>query len=265
VDGEEGGAPQSESFLTVLERQGDKLVTKGQVGGLGPNETIQSVRFTGDTAYVVTFRQTDPLYVLDLADPAAPRVLGELKVTGFSSYLHPVADDRLVGVGQSADDEGRTQGLQVSLIDVADPAKPSLVDRESVRNGYSNAEHDHRAFLWWGASEVAVVPASAWTEVAGSEGGAGENFSGAIVYRITRSSVEEKGRITQTGHLPEAGQASGQTSEGEGAVAPDFVGVAPEIMRSVVVGDTLYTVSPLGVMASDLDSLEETGWALLPR
>ncbi|OON33252.1 hypothetical protein BSA16_01360, partial [Micromonospora sp. Rc5] len=88
------------------------------VTGLGRGERIHSVRYLGPTGHVVTFRRTDPLYTLDLTDPAAPRVTGELKITGYSAYLHPAGPGRLLGVGQEADADGRAQGLQVSLFDV---------------------------------------------------------------------------------------------------------------------------------------------------
>ena len=78
----------------------------------------------GPQAYIVTFRQIDPLYALDLSDPTDPKALGELKITGFSSYLHPVGDNLLLGIGQEADQDGRTEGLQISLFDTSDPTDP---------------------------------------------------------------------------------------------------------------------------------------------
>ena len=79
---------------------------------------------SGDTAYVVTFRQTDPLYTIDLSNPEAPKVLGELKILGYSAYLHPIDDGLLLGIGQDADEQGRTKGTQVAVFDVSDPANP---------------------------------------------------------------------------------------------------------------------------------------------
>jgi len=119
-----GFSEQSESFITVLEAQGEDLVEVGRVGNMGRGERIFAVRFMGPTAYVVTFRQVDPLYVVDLRDPTAPAVTGELKIPGFSSYLHPVGDGLLLGVGQDATDQGRTLGAKVSLFDVSDPTNP---------------------------------------------------------------------------------------------------------------------------------------------
>ena len=121
------GAP-TESQVAVLERQGGQLVEVGSVGGLGKGEQIYAVRFIGPVGYVVTFRQVDPLYTLDLSDPRSPRVVGELKIAGYSAYLHSAGDARLIGVGQDADEQGMTRGAQVSLFDVGDPAAPARLD-----------------------------------------------------------------------------------------------------------------------------------------
>src|SRR5690606_12863950 len=90
------GDEQSESMITVLEQQGDALAAVGQVGDMGKGERIYSVRYAGDVAYVVTFRQVDPFYTVDLSDPAAPKVVGELKIPGYSSYLHPIGDGLVI-------------------------------------------------------------------------------------------------------------------------------------------------------------------------
>ena len=120
------GAQQgsSQSHVTVLRRQGATLAPIGRVSGLGQGQRIYSVRFIGDVGYVVTFRQVDPLYTIGLADPTAPKVLGQLELLGYSAYLHPIADGLLLGVGQDATPEGRTKGVQVSLFGVGDPAHP---------------------------------------------------------------------------------------------------------------------------------------------
>ena len=119
-----GFGAEAESKVTTLTAGDRRLVQRGQVGGLGRGERIYAVRFIGDVGYVVTFRETDPLYTVDLCDPPGPRVRGELKIPGYSAYLHPVADDLLLGVGQEATEDGRVQGLQFSLFDVSDLARP---------------------------------------------------------------------------------------------------------------------------------------------
>ena len=148
----------SESFVTVLEDEGGALKQVGQVGNLGRNEDIYAVRYIGDKAYVVTFRRTDPLYVIDLSDPTDPTTEGELKITGFSAYLHPVGEDLLLGVGREATTRGIITGAKVSLFDVSDPSDPRTLDTLVLEGGYSEVEWDARAFLWWEPQKLAVVP-----------------------------------------------------------------------------------------------------------
>jgi Beta propeller domain len=155
------GAQQSESVVTVLRPQDGELAEIGSVRGLGVTEQIYAVRFLGTQAYVVTFRQTDPLYVVDLSDPTNPVVTGELKIPGYSAYLHPVGDGLLLGVGQDADLDGRTLGTQMSLFDVSDPANPVQLSTLQI-GGSSEAEWDHKAFLFWPEDGTIVIPTSPW-------------------------------------------------------------------------------------------------------
>ena len=128
-----GSGREAESYVTTLRLAGGNLVQAGRVGGLGKGERVYSVRFVGDTGYVVTFRQIDPLYTLDLSQPERPRVLGELKIPGYSAYLHPIGEDLLLGVGQDADDDGRALGTQLSIFDVSDLRKPDAAAHRAPR------------------------------------------------------------------------------------------------------------------------------------
>jgi hypothetical protein len=188
----------SSSGVTILRADGDELVAAGAVGDLGIDEQIFGVRFVGDVGYVVTFRQTDPLYVIDLSDPAAPSVEGELKITGYSAYLHPVSDRYVVGVGQEATLEGTTVGTKVSLFDVGDPSNPLEVDRWVLERSSSQVEWDHKAFLWWEPESAAVVPVQSWQ---------GGQF-GAVALDVGDGTLSERGRITQ-GRPSESGPRPG--------------------------------------------------------
>ena len=189
--GEPWDSETSESQVVVLEQQGRRLTEVGKVGNLGRGERIFSVRFAGDTGYVVTFRQVDPLYVLDLSDPVAPTVASELKIPGFSTYLHPIGDGLLIGVGQDADDTGRTRGTKVSLFDVSDPADPTELDVIVFPNAHSEAEWDHRAFLYWAPEEMVAIPLTRY-DYDDSE----ESFFGAVALRVNRDGVAELGRVS---------------------------------------------------------------------
>ena len=135
------------SCLTVLN---ESLETVGELRGIAPGEDIYAARFMGDTAYLVTFYQTDPLFVLDLSDPASPRVTGELKIPGFSSYLHPYAENLLIGIGTAGDENGATGQLKISLFDVGNMQEPkeiSAVVFDDRAFSDSAAQYDPRAYL----------------------------------------------------------------------------------------------------------------------
>lgn len=231
----------SESFVSVLEERAGALAQVGQVGGLGRNERIYAVRFLGDLGYVVTFRQVDPLYVLDLRDPTKPRITGELKIPGYSAYLHPIGNGLLVGIGQEVTEDGRRAGSQLSLFDVSDPANPKQVQRQQlgVAGSSSAVEFDHHAFLWWAPTNLAVVPV-----VQNDQNGASSVAAGL---RVTTGAIAEVGRARH----PSTQQPNGRT-------------VTPQITRSVVVGDRLFTVSDAGILASALDTLADLTWVPHP-
>ena len=152
-----------ENHIKVLRPKEGILEEIGTITGLGIDERIFAVRFMGPQAYIVTFRQIDPLYALDLSNPTNPKALGELKITGFSSYLHPVGENLLLGVGQEADQDGIIEGLQISLFDTSDPTDPRRVnqlllqdildldeaDNIETSGSSSPVERDHRAFLFY--------------------------------------------------------------------------------------------------------------------
>ena len=186
----------SDSQVRVLSTAGNELVEVGSVGDIGRGEQVQSVRFVGDIGYVVTFRQIDPFYTIDLSDPANPTILGELKIPGFSSYLHPISDTMVLGVGSDADDDGRITGSKVSLFDVSDLAAPREVAVWTAPDGWNDVGWDHRAFLWWAPENLAVIPVTVWND-----------WSGAIVLRVADGAIAEVGRVD---HIVD-GEAPGQT------------------------------------------------------
>ena len=306
------GADESESALTTLRVEGDALVRVGQVGDMGRGETIRSVRYVGDTAYVVTFEQIDPFYTVDVSDPANPQVMGELEILGYSGYLHPVGDDLVLGVGQDATEDGATTGAKVTLFDVSDPANPVDVANWTDDGATADVEWDHRAFLYWEPERLALLPLS--------DGQSG--FFGAVGFDIGAHSISERGRITNTqGGEPDDGSCTQITeqllretgneeftdlilgvyvrvcgpNDQPGDVAGssceqlpieqvgDFVGgevelgeeIAPpgstidlcypneggdQIVRSLVIGDEVWTLSQGGLRSSAIETLAPTGF-----
>jgi len=239
-----GSSDVPDTAVVTMQRKGDELVQVGAVDGLGKNERVYAVRFIQDKGYVVTFRRVDPLYVVDLSDPTDPKVKGELKINGYSAYLHPIGKDLLLGVGQDATDEGRTLGTQVSVFDVSDPSDPRRLARLTFDDAYSEAEWDHHAFLWWAPEEIAVLPLQRWSwdERSGKE----DYFSGAAVLTATSTRVKQIGEVRHP-------NVNGSECEDCGIWTPP-------ITRSLVIRDTLFTFSDMGVLASDLDTLDDVAW-----
>ncbi|MGH3716084.1 MAG: beta-propeller domain-containing protein [Micromonosporaceae bacterium] len=233
-----GGAaqPRSQSAVYVLAHDGKKLTTVGRLGGLGKSERIYAVRFSGPVGYVVTFRQTDPLYTVDLRDPRSPKLLGELKIPGFSAYLHPAAAGRLIGVGQEANEQGQVQGTQVSLFDVSDLSAPRRLAQYHVKAGHSEAEYDPHAFLYWPKTGLLVIPVVSYGAER-AEPDKGEPVVGALVLKLSGDSFTEVGTIAHPNQ--------------------DYRGA---VRRSLIIGDTLWTVSSAGLLANDAETLQKQAW-----
>jgi Beta propeller domain len=254
ADGPPAGAQASSSAVYVLSARGPVMRLAGHIAGLGPTERIYAVRFMGPIGYVVTFRQTDPLYTLDLSDPAQPRVRGAVALTGYSAYLHPASGTRLIGIGRKADAMGHVGGTQVSLFDVSDLATPTRLATFALTAAISSAEFDPHAFLYWPAAHLMVVPLEATgrtAEASVTPGGAAQSpdapQSGALVLRIGDSGITETGFITQ----PETTNTTGY---------PGY----PPIERSLIIGQTLWTISTAGARASDLTTLRQQEWIPFP-
>jgi uncharacterized secreted protein with C-terminal beta-propeller domain len=221
-EGLSGG--ESETFVTVLATDGDRLTRIGRLGDIGRGEDVYAVRFFDSVGYIVTFRQIDPLHVIDLSDPAAPRLAGELEIPGYSAYLHPVGDGLLLGVGQGVRD-GAPSGVQVSLFDVRDPAAPKRLDLVDLGGGISTeVETDHHAFAFDPASGLAVIPVDSWRGT--------HQVGGAIGVRVTDGGLARTAR----------------TDDGRGAAAAT--------RRAVIDGGVVYTVSERGVGVHDASTLE---------
>ncbi len=233
----------NESFVTVLREEEGELTMVGQVGELGKGEEIKSVRYIGDVGYVVTFRQTDPLYTVDLSDHENPKVAGELKINGYSAYLHPLGEDHMIGVGFDGTDEGQLLGVQVSLFDISDINAPTRTDSVALGDfGWTEVAFDHKAFLYWEPTDLTVFPVESysWDEEMGTESW----FMGAAGYTITpEAGIEPLGTIT---HMTDPNDP---WQDGN-----------PSLRRSLVIGDLLYTVSESGLKASALADLSDQAW-----
>jgi uncharacterized secreted protein with C-terminal beta-propeller domain len=239
------GRATTENHLFVLNGTLDVV---GSIEGMAPGESIQAVRFLGERAYVVTFEQIDPFFVLGLADPTEPVILGELKIPGFSQYLHPISDTHVIGIGVETsmpDPTGRItrSGFKVSLFDVADVANPREVAKDVVTglSVYSEAQWDHHAFLWIGARDLLVLPIQVYE---GSwEKGTTTYWQGVYVWKVTAAGgVERVGSISHEGTQDASSGNYGSWHE--------------QVRRSLYIGQNLYTVSETTIQANDLATLD---------
>ncbi|MFD2672543.1 beta-propeller domain-containing protein [Marinicrinis sediminis] len=246
----------------------------GSVEDLAPGERIYSVRFMGEKAYVVTFKQVDPLFVLDMANPASPKVLGELKIPGYSDYLHPYDEQHLIGFGKDTielpvrDSNGKqidTQayytGMKIALFDVSNFEQPREVDHVIIgdRGTYSELLHNHKALLMNAKHDIMAFPVTVM-EVKGAKVDAygfpayGEQvYQGAYVYHIDpEKGFTLKTRITHQ----EAGSADNQE-----AVYHEYMN---HIERILYIDDVLYTLSKKQIKATDLNDYSDIGTIDIP-
>jgi len=214
----------------------------GSLTGMAPGERIFSARFLGERAYLVTFRRVDPLFVLDVSDPRAPKVLGFLKMPGVSDYLHPFDATHILGLGQ-ADPEGsgRLRGIKLSLFDVADVDHPAEVASVTIgtatnESAWSEATYDHRAFLLVPDPSLVVIPASIYRY----DGSSSSWWQGAYVFDVNvTSGLRIRGTIA---HMDSSDGMSWWLNQ---------------VRRSLYIGDFLYTVSDSLILGNRIDTLAE--------
>ncbi|WP_437755717.1 beta-propeller domain-containing protein [Sorangium sp. So ce1389] len=181
--------PEAHNTVASLKQEGGELVVKGMIDHLAPGEDIRSARFYGDVGYVVTFKKTDPLYTLDFSLPEAPRVRGELKIPGFSTYMHMIDAGHVMSIGYDADDQGDFayfQGIMLQIFDVTNLDDPKLTHKEVIgtRGSSSDAATDHLAFNYFAQRGLLGLPMVICKGGDGGEFGDTMTFSGLLVYKV---------------------------------------------------------------------------------
>lgn len=183
--------PTVESQVSVMSlTPSGNLVRAGTVEHLAPGEDIRSVRFEGDRGYVVTFKKTDPLFVLDLKQPDAPKLLGELKIPGFSTYMHRIDQTHLLSIGFDANDHGNFayfDGVILQLFDVTDPLRPELLFKEKIgtRGSSSEAATNHLAFNYFAERGLLALPMTICEGGGDGRNGDQLTFGGLLVYDVS--------------------------------------------------------------------------------
>ena len=235
----------------TLDGQMNKL---GELTGIAKDEQIFSARFLGTKLYLVTFEQVDPLFVIDLSDARNPKILGELKITGFSSYLHPYDETHIIGVGKEADEKtGRALGLKIALFDVSDVSNPKLVDKFEIGGQGSDSEvlNDHKAFLFDKKTGLLVIPVYEREDFETFDfapRGENKTWRGVYVFNVSDKGFELKGKIQHSNSYEDYWNWSSSTS----------------VLRSLYMDDYLYTVSKKFIKVNNLNSLDLVGEVKLP-
>jgi hypothetical protein len=252
-----GHAPdaKSHSTMSILERKGNSLVLTGKVDNIAPSEDIRSVRFDGSRGFVVTFKKTDPLYVFDLGDPNAPRISGELKIPGFSTYMHMMDASHLLTIGYDAADQGSFawfQGVMLQVFDVSDMNNPQLAHKELIgtRGSSSEALADHLAFNYYAPKNILALPMTICEGGDGLSGyGTNMTFSGLIVYDVTAAGgFSKRGQVSH----PTDTAGNGYSSTG---CSNWWANASSEVKRSVIMDDVVFSISDRRVKANNLDNL----------
>lgn len=241
----------SSNSLYILDKNLKKI---GQLENLARGERIYSARFMNDRIYMVTFKETDPLFVIDGSNPEKPSVLGELKIPGFSNYLHPLDENHLIGFGHDTKITGgkgagsqpviTTDGVKISLFDVSNTNKPVEKDTEIIggRGTYSPLNHDHKALFIHKKKNLYGFPISIYQNKEGSQFESNFDYQGALIYKITaQNGIELQRQITH------------QT---ENAIYEEW---EDTIERLIYIGDHIYSISPKKVDAYHIDGFKKAG------
>ncbi len=238
-----GSRSTSRNHLFTLQASGENLNIIGKIENIAPGESIYSARFIGERGFLVTFVKVDPLFTIDLSDPKNPKIAGELKVPGYSDYIHPLGENHLMTIGKDAKEENGTtwyQGMQLSIFDITDFANPKLLHQEKLgdRGTESEALHNHKAFTFWTEEGLLALPIRLhefketpsqpweWAE---------ESFQGLYVYDVrSDAGFDFLGRIAT-----------------KSASFPDWT-------RGIFIGETVYAVQNNAVSNANINDIANT-------
>jgi len=227
------------------------MKTIGSLTHIAEQEKIYSTRFIGDRLYMVTFKRIDPFFVIDLSTPSSPKILGKLKIPGYSDYLHPYDKNHIIGIGKetAANEWGgiSTKGLKLALFDVSDVEHPKQIDKVEIGDSGTDsaALSDHRAFLFDKNKNLLVIPARVVKTIDVPEKYSGNQqriWYGAYVFGVS----------------PERGFDLRGTVEHSTSGGYAWYGSPYEVRRSLYIGDTLYTLSQKQILANSLSRINTT-------
>ena len=239
------------------------LNTIGHVGDIAPGERIWSSRFVGDEGYLVTFRQTDPLWTIDLSNPELPEVKGELEVPGVSTYIHPLKEEQdgfLLTIGFGGDGNGLNWNTQVSLFDVTNFSNPQLASALPMAQeegdgwyyAWSEANYEHKAFQYWAPRQLLAIPLSTYRYQYDEES---RDYRYQYVSRLELINVDTEHGLSLYGSVDHSGFFNSQDDQWWNN---------RDVRRSIFMGDYIYAISDRGVSATNLDTMELSAAYTLP-
>ena len=239
--------PTTDNLVSTMRLEDGELAVLGQTPGLAESERIFSARFLGDLAYIVTFRQVDPLFAIDLSDPENPAVLGELKIPGFSDYMHPLGENHLLTIGRDVDEQTQIdRGTALQIFDVSDPTNPVLAHKAPVGEGYSEANHNHKAFNFY-AGETADAGMLAFPFV---------SYEGDFSSTLELWDISADDGFVRRGAVDH----SALVLDDCGVPYPvedfyNYCGYQPQITRGVFIDEYIYSISHGGIRVHTLEDL----------
>lgn len=260
----------SENNVSVLSPNDDgQLDVVGTLEGLAPGERIYSARFMGEKGYVVTFETVDPLFTIDLSDPTNPTLVGELKIPGFSTYIHPLGNDHLLTIGQNTEENEwggiSIQGIQLTIFDISDFANPSQAHKIVLdSSAWSQAVYESKAFTFHAESGLLALPLSGW----GSSEGFGTSTQPVLDLEEEETSeneTDEEGFVDEE-YKQNVGLALYAVDSKDGFDNHGFVDHSSflegnygweEVRRSLIMGDHVYSIGNLGMKVAASDTVEE--------
>lgn len=249
---------QRSNFLFVMREEANLLRVVGKIEDISPEEGIYSVRFIGNKGFIVTFRQIDPLFTLDLSDPYEPKIAGELKIPGASTYIHLLDGNHLLTLGIETEevDEGwiMRNGIQIQIFDVSDLKNPLLLHKEVIKNAYSEAEFEHRAFTYFRSKGILSIPVSIYPQCFDGTPECLEPFIGFKIYRVSLENGFE--------HLFDVNHTRAECVNDEYFGRYCYSVNYPE--RSVIIENYIYTLSHTFMKVNEINSGNFIGEVNLP-
>jgi hypothetical protein len=241
--------PKTISQLTVLAEHDGELVEVGSVGEIAPSEDIRSVRFDGDRGFIVTFKKTDPLFAFDLSNPRAPKQVGELKIPGFSTYMHLLDENHLLTIGYDADDHGSFayfDGVLLQIFDVSDLANPTLAHKHIIgtRGSSSEALTNHLAFTYYKEYGLLSIPMTICEGGDDGQYGKTMSFSGLMLFDAAAATgFAEHGRVA---HAPSANITCGNW----------WTDAKSVVRRSLFLDQYVYSISDSELKVRDVSAMQ---------